>query len=176
MVLIDDPEDTVIGPLSQQKESLEKTYDFKLMQDSGHLTGYKVTSDELPEQSVVSKLWKHWSDPDNFTGKYGLEKDTPVLLYAMGDGNHSLATAKAIWEKTKEQAADKAEVMDDPRRYALVELVNLHDESLIFEPIHRVVFKLSAGVDICEKMKSYFGEQVCVRRSYKRNNHESNGQ
>lgn len=157
MVLIDDPENAVLGPLSENREELEKAYDFKLMQDSGHLTGYKVTSDEL-EQGVIDAL-SGLADPAGFTSKYGLPEGTPVLLYAMGDGNHSLATAKSIWETTKAEAGDPSSVMDDPRRFALVELVNLHDDSLIFEPIHRVVFKLAPGVDICESMKAHFGNR-----------------
>jgi hypothetical protein len=69
--------------------------------------------------------------------------DEPVLLYAMGDGNHSFATAKIIWENLKRAAPDPAAIMNHPARHALVELVNLHDEGLEFEAIHRVVF----GVD-----------------------------
>jgi len=155
MVLIDDPEDTVIGPLAGNTDKLEKAYDFKLMQDSGHLTGYKVDDDGL-EAGVISAL-EALADGERFKNHYGVGDDQAVLLFAMGDGNHSLATAKSIWETTKEEAGDVAAVMNDPRRYALVELVNVHDDSLVFEPIHRVVFHLSKGVDICEKMKSYFG-------------------
>ena len=73
----------------------------------------------------------------------------------MGDGNHSLATAKAIWEDVKDNAIDKQAIMQDPRRYALVELVNIHDESLDFEAIHtRVLFNLNK--DIVKEMKTYF--------------------
>jgi hypothetical protein len=74
-----------------------------------------------------------------------------VLLFAMGDGNHSLATAKAIWEKNKAQVG-----MDHPSRYALVEIENVHDEALEFEPIHRVLFGLKK--DVFAEMKAFFGE------------------
>ncbi|EXI93060.1 MAG: hypothetical protein AW12_00136 [Candidatus Accumulibacter sp. BA-94] len=68
--------------------------------------------------------------------------DEPVLLYAMGDGNHSFATAKIIWENLKRTASDPAAIMNHPARHALVELVNLHDEGLEFEAIHRLVFQV----------------------------------
>ena len=86
--------------------------------------------------------------------KYGLKPGTPVLLYAMGDGNHSLATAKTIWEKTKEEAADKTAVLASPLRYALVELVNLHDDALNFAPIHRIIFDTAPGRNLIEEMKA----------------------
>ena len=156
MVLIDDPEDTVIGPLTGNRDKLETVYDFNLMQGSGHLAGYAVTDTSL-EDGVVSAL-ENLADAENFTKKYNLPDGTPVLLFAMGDGNHSLATAKAIWEKTKEQAADKEAVLNEPTRYALIELGNLHDETLVFEPIHRALFGLEQ--DIMEQMKAYFGENA----------------
>jgi hypothetical protein len=150
MVLIDDRADSVIGPLTKNKAKLQKLYDFELMLGSGHLAGFKVENPRL-EKSILDGL-RALADPKNFMKKYGLKPSAPVLLYAMGDGNHSLATAKTIWEKTKEGAADKTAVMRSPHRYALVELVNLHDAALIFEPIHRVLFDLAPGGDIVEEM------------------------
>lgn len=134
LVLIDDPNHTVIQPLTAAKSELEKLYDFDLMLDSGHLSGYAVNA-EL-ENQVVEAL-RALADPETFATKYGIEKDQPVLLFAMGDGNHSLATAKAIWEKMKPEVG-----MDHPSRYALVEIENVHDDGLEFEPIHRVLFGL----------------------------------
>lgn len=75
------------------------------------------------------------ADPKRFRAHYGVGEDKGVLLFAAGDGNHSLATAKSIWEKIKAQAGP-----DHPARYALVEVENVHDEGLVFEPIHRVLF------------------------------------
>ncbi len=141
MVLIDDPQDTVIGPLSARKGSLKKLYDFGLMMDSGYLTGYRVDDANI-EKGVVAAL-QALADPGAFAAAHGLQPGTPVLLYAMGDGNHSLATAKTIWEKTKEEVKDPKSVMRSPLRHALVELVNLHDRALVFEPIHRVLFDLA---------------------------------
>ncbi len=160
MVLVDDPDDTVIGPLTSAKGNLEKVYDFDLMLDSGHLTGYRVNDEQL-EKGITDALGA-LGEPEKFASRYGLSSDMPVLLYAMGDGNHSLATAKAIWETAKEEASDKATVMDSPLRYALVELVNLHDESLVFEPIHRVLFELKEGRDPAFEMQKAFGDRCTV--------------
>ncbi len=147
LVLIDDPNRTVIEPLAAAKNRLEKLYDFDLMFDSGHLTGYAVNEDL--ENKVVGAL-RGLADPEAFAAKYEIGKDEPVLLFAMGDGNHSLATAKAIWEKVKPQVG-----MDHPSRYALVEIENVHDEGLEFEPIHRVLFGLKQ--DLFAELEKYFG-------------------
>jgi hypothetical protein len=154
MVLIDDAGDGVIGPLAAHKVELEKLYDFELMMDSGSVSGYRLTSRDL-EDGVVRGL-RALADPAAFAARYGLKKDAPVLLFAMGDGNHSLATAKTIWEKTKESARDEAAVMRLPTRHALVELVNLHDEALVFEPIHRVLFGLAPEKDLIADMERYY--------------------
>ncbi len=138
LVLIDDPNRTVIEPLRAAKSKLEKLYDFDLMLDSGHLTGYAVNSEF--ENKIVEAL-RGLAKSEIFASKYGIDSKNPVLLFAMGDGNHSLATAKAIWEKIKPQVG-----IDHPARYALVEIENVHDEGLEFEPIHRVVFGLKKSL------------------------------
>jgi uncharacterized protein (DUF1015 family) len=113
------------------------------MMDSGRLTGFGVGEKKL-EQGILQAIGK-LAEPATFCQKYGLPAGTAVLLFAMGDGNHSLATAKTIWEKTKQSAAEKRAVRTSPLRHALVELVNLHDPALVFEPIHRVLFGLAPG-------------------------------
>jgi len=148
LVLIDDPQGTVIEPLGAAKNTLEKLYDFDLMFDSGHLTGYAVSAKF--EDQVVEAL-RGLAKPETFAAKYGIGAGQPVLLFAMGDGNHSLATAKAIWEKVKGQVG-----MDHPSRYALVEIENVHDDGLEFEPIHRVLFGLKK--DLLVELKKTFGE------------------
>lgn len=166
MVLLDDPDKTVIEPLFDQDPEL--LYDFDLMMDSGNIKGYKIDS---PTQidSVAQSLEK-LIDPDLFQKKYGVEEQA-VMLFAMGDGNHSFATAKAIWEDLKSKADDPADVMDHPARYALVELVNVHDEGIEFEPIHRVVFNievkamLGAMQQFFEADGSSFAHQVFDTRS-----------
>ena len=154
MVLIDDAENLVIGPLTAQKAGLKELYDFELMMGSGRLNGYRVDDMSL-ETGVVSGL-QALANPEVFAVKYGLKPGTPVLLYAMGDGNHSLATAKTIWEKTKEKAEDKNAVLRSPLRYGLVELVNLHDRALVFEPIHRLLFDLAPGRNLIGDMERYY--------------------
>ena len=150
MVLIDDPEQTVIEPLFE--EALVKVYDFELMQGSGALRGWKVDQPALLGQ--VASALAALAEKERFQQRYEVEDDE-VMLYAMGDGNHSFATAKAIWEQLKSAAADPAEVMDHPARYALVELVNVHDPGLEFEAIHRVVFNVSVD-DLLEKADQYY--------------------
>ena len=152
MVLIDDPQCTVIEPLFNQQ--LETLYDFDLLENGGHLHGYRVDQPQLINQ-VVAALEK-LADPVAYRAKY--QVDDAVMLYAMGDGNHSFATAKAIWEKLKAEATDPAAIMDHPARYALVELVNIHDPGLEFEPIHRVLFDIDAE-QLKSQMSSFFAER-----------------
>jgi Protein of unknown function (DUF1015) len=133
LVLIDDPQRTVIEPIGAAKDRLTSLYDFDLMLDSGHLAGYAV--DDIDLENGVSAALRQLADPQTFAAKYALTPDRPVLLFAMGDGNHSLAAAKAIWEKIKPAVG-----MNHPARYALVEIENVHDDGLEFEPIHRVLF------------------------------------
>ena len=146
MLLIDDPEKTVIEPLAE--DAGEKLYDFDLMQKSGHLTGYRLSREKQKEvQNKIAAL----ADPKRFAEKY---PGKAVLLFAVGDGNHSLATAKTCWENLKKSLTPE-ERETHPARFALVELVNLHDSSLEFEPIHRVVF----GVEpekLLEALKAYY--------------------
>ena len=148
LVLIDDPRCTVIEPVGQAKSSLTKLYDFELMAGSGHLEGYLLDDPSL-ETSVIHAL-EHLADPSVYYQKYNLPAGQSVLLFAMGDGNHSLATAKAIWEQIKPQVG-----MHHPARYALVEIENVHDVGLEFKPIHRVLFNLQQ--DIYSAMHAYFG-------------------
>ena len=150
LVLIDDPNRTVIEPVSAAKSRLEKLYDFDLMLGSGHLAGYAV--DEELEDRVIRAL-RGLAEPDTFAAKYGIDQNQPVLLFAMGDGNHSLATAKAIWESMKLQVG-----MDHPSRYALVEIENVHDDGLEFEPIHRVLFGLKK--DLFAELERTFGANL----------------
>jgi hypothetical protein len=149
LVLIDDPQRTVIEPLVNAKPNLEELYDFELMLGSGHLRGYGVN--ESLENKVIACL-RGLAKPELFASKYGVGMEKPVLLFAMGDGNHSLATAKAVWEKMKPQVG-----MEHPARYALVEIENVHDEGLEFEPIHRVLFGIKR--DLFDALKCYFGDK-----------------
>ena len=147
LVLIDDPEHTVIGALEKARSEMARLDDFDLMLGSGHLTGFAVTPSL--EDQVVTTL-RALAQPNSFSARYKLPGNDPVLLFAMGDGNHSLATAKAVWEEIKPEVG-----MDHPARYALVEIENVHDEGLQFEPIHRVLFGLTR--DIYTALSTYFG-------------------
>ena len=146
MVLIDDREDKIFSYLSENRNNYQKIYDFNLMQGSGSLKGFLINKQgEEKIQSVFTSL----GDAQEFKKKYVLPKDLPPLLFAVGDGNHSLATAKSIWEKIKDHVP-----ADHPARYALVEIVNIHDESLVFEPIHRILFNYPG--DILSEMQTYY--------------------
>ena len=135
MVLIDDALHTVIEQLQKQKNAMEPLYDFDLMADGGHIAGWRVAGD-LCAQVGAAMLFL-------LSGQQccrGVCREcAPPMLIAVGDGNHSLATAKACWEKIK-PALSERERRVHPARYALAELVNLHDGALAFEPIHRVLF------------------------------------
>lgn len=153
MVLIDDPGQTVIEPLFDAE--LKPVYNFELMQDGGHLKGWHVIQKELLSQ--ISNALEKLADLDRFQQRYEVD-DEDVMLYAMGDGNHSFATAKAIWEQLKKDAADPADVMSHPARYALVELVNVHDPGLEFEAIFRVVFNVDVK-DLLNSAEDYYRDQ-----------------
>ncbi|MFZ6031345.1 MAG: DUF1015 domain-containing protein [Chloroflexota bacterium] len=154
LVLIDDPERSVIEPVSQHCQALRRLYDFDLMMNGGHLTGYAV--DDLALEQTTMGALERLADAQSFAEKYDLPAGTPVLLFAMGDGNHSLATAKAIWEKIKRRVGP-----DHPARYALVEIENIHDEALAFEPIHRVAFNLQQ--DVLPALQDFFKGQCTYR-------------
>lgn len=131
MVLISDSKRSVIEPLAEKKESLEKVYDSPLMLGGGHVTGYLVDSESDKEDvnSALSAILDSL-DPKN------------PLLFAMGDGNHSLASAKSCWEDIKAGLSEE-EKKTHPARYALVEIENIFDPGLEFEPIHRAFFSIS---------------------------------
>lgn len=136
MILTDDPQRTVIEPLTACKDRMQPLYDFPLMERGGRVAGWLLGPEE---QAMVGKALQALADPDTFAARYDA-KDIPVMLFAVGDGNHSLATAKECYERQKRLTPeDRWPTL--PARYALCELVNLHDDSLQFEPIHRVVFR-----------------------------------
>ncbi len=127
LMLLDDPGKTVVEPLLARAGDLELLYDFPLMMEGGHVTGYAVT-DPRDIQGVYAALGLL---------KAGLKGEKP-LLYAVGDGNHSLAAAKTYWEELKPGLSPRGRE-DHPARFALAELQNIHEEALMFEPIHRLV-------------------------------------
>lgn len=150
MILIDDEKKDIIESLKNKVTDSDVVYDTDLMQKGGHIKGYKLSDEVINE--VVSKL-EELADKDNFEKKYDVT-DKGVLLFAMGDGNHSLATAKACYEKLKETMSEE-EYLNNPARYALVELVNLHSEALEFEAIHRVIFDVDVE-DLVKSLNEYY--------------------
>ena len=125
MLLIDDYKKTVIENIDESK--LKKVYDFDLMENGGHIEGYLIeNSDEIMNalSAMAGEL-----NPEN------------PLLFAVGDGNHSLATAKECWERKKQNLSD-SEKENHLARFALTEIVNIHDDALEFEPIHRILFDI----------------------------------
>lgn len=150
MVLIDDRDDELFTFLEEHSGTYKKIYDFELMQNSGTLKGSLI---DRQGEEKIKKVFAKLCDPHDFKQRYDLSKDLPPLLFAVGDGNHSLATAKSIWDKIKHEVPP-----DHPARFALVEVVNIHDESLVFEPIHRALFNCTA--DIVGEMRTYFRNSI----------------
>ncbi len=127
MILMDDVNNKVIGPLYDQKDELEKMYDFDLMMGGGSLRGYFIENEDLMK-STLSAL-------ASLPARDGMR-------FCVGDGNHSLAAAKTVWDLAKEGLSQE-EQKDHPLRYAMCEIVNIHDDGIQFMPIHRVLFKVN---------------------------------
>ncbi len=136
MLLIDDPAHTVM-PLAHSLCEQQPAYAFRLMIGGGEICGFRIPGKRT---EAISAALEALVTEEQMQARYG-EQGLAPLLFAVGDGNHSLATAKACYEELKEKLGDAA--LEHPARYALCEVVNLHDESLHFEPIYRVMF----GVD-----------------------------
>lgn len=150
MILIDDEKKKIIDDLKNEVTDSDVVYDFDLMENGGHIKGYKLNNDSMTK---VEEGLEALCDKEYFEKKYNV-KDKGILLFAMGDGNHSLATAKANYENLKKTMTPD-EYLNHPSRYALVELVNLHSEALEFEPIHRVIFDTDVNKLIEELYKYY---------------------
>lgn len=151
MLLCDDPQKTVIGPLAERKDRMTILYDFDLMEDSGHLAGWLLDGESVDQ---VARALQELCAPKAFRARYGLGEDQGVFQFAVGDGNHSLATAKECYERQKRLTSpEKWEEL--PARYALCELVDLHDPALEFEPIHRVAFHVK-GKELLEALLQAF--------------------
>lgn len=147
MVLIDDPDHTVIEPLAAQKQALPKLYDSELDFALGRIEGYFISQTRAEQvRQALSALYD----------RLQVQQGEHPMLFAMGDGNHSLATAKAYWEEVKQTLPPQAQATH-PARYALCEVVNIHDAGLAFEAIHRVLFHaggLDAVYRACQALQS----------------------
>ncbi|MBQ9680247.1 MAG: DUF1015 domain-containing protein [Ruminococcus sp.] len=152
LLLIDDPSRSVIEPLSGKKDGFKQAYGFELMKDGGHIDGYFLSDEAIAQ--VQDALEALIADKDD------------KLLFAVGDGNHSLATAKECYNQSKNPLA----------RYALVEVVNIHDESIEFEPIYRVMFNVDAE-DFIEKFSAYTDAHgTGIRHTYRCITPEADGE
>lgn len=131
MLLCDDPGRTVIEPVYEKRHALRPLYDIDLMLDGGHAAGWAIEDEDTLKQIAQALT--------------ALQEKLPEkgILLAVGDGNHSLATAKAHWMEVK-KTLPESEWENHPARFATVELNNIYDEALIFEPIHRVIFDSTA--------------------------------
>ena len=153
LVLIDDPTHTVVEPVAADRAALRPLYQTELMGGGGHVAGHAL-SDAQGEQ--VQRALQALADPQAFAARYAVPAGTPPMLFAVGDGNHSLATAKSIWEQAKATVG-----LQHPSRWALVEVVNIHDPALAFEPIHRLLFGVSD--DPRQALAEQFGPRLrCI--------------
>jgi len=151
MILIDDPQHTVIEPVANMLQGQAPLYSTELMKNGGSIEGYLINKECAPEafDSIFASLENLSEKSDGF-------------LFAVGDGNHSLASAKCHYEELK-----KAGLPCEKARYAMVEIVNLHDSGIIFEPIHRVVFNVDSA-----EILSYFKENGCSIDCETENSHK----
>jgi len=151
LVLIDDPEKSVIEPLAEGKSRFSKLYDFDLMLNGGHLEGFQVSDDQIEKQII--QAFENLIQPSKFHDRYQLSQKESPFLFAVGDGNHSLAAAKSVWDEIK-SSVNK----DHPAHFALVEIVNIHDDGIIFEPIHRLL--KGASQSLLPALTKFFANRI----------------
>ena len=167
LILADDVDHTIIEPLAEDAAAglLDKAYDFELMAEGGHIRGYRIDAEGGPMRRVAGALGKLLRD--------ALETYDAPFLFAVGDGNHSLAAAKAYWDEVKAKAKLLQATQDANNnvyenlyekektieycaaRYALVELVNLHSDAVLFEPIHRALYNTTPQT-VLDELGNYF--------------------
>lgn len=138
ILLMDNDDDSVLKMLGEKAKKSTSVYNGDLMMKSGHISGWFI-DDEENFQFLAAKLEELAARANS---RYNTEDKIP-FLFAVGDGNHSLATAKSVWEEYKELHRGDSDLMKHPARYALVELENIYDSGITFEPIHRVIFHSS---------------------------------
>ncbi len=150
IMLIDDREKSVVESVAERRDDLKKLYDFDLMLGGGHISGWLIDKKGIEDvMDGISAL----GDSELYRKKYGADGGGKLIM-AVGDGNHSLATAKACWEDIKKGLTED-EKKTHPARYALVELMNLHDPTLEFEAIHRVMFDVDPEA-VMAALKEYY--------------------
>ena len=149
LLLCDDEKERIIEPLTAKKAELPKIYDFDLMEGGGHIEGYLLQDTEV--EAINEAIAAYEAD---VLAKYEGSGKAP-MTYAVGDGNHSLATAKACYEELKAKCGAE-NVVNHPARFALVELENIYDEAQVFEPIHRLLTNVNVK-DLLENLQVEIG-------------------
>lgn len=154
MLLVNDADLSIVEKAGAAARKSSPVYDGDLMLDSGHITGWKI-QDEASLDSLYDSL-KQYAEKNT-------SSDGSTFMFAVGDGNHSLATAKAVWDEYKQkliaEGKSEEELKDCNVRYALVEIVNIYDKGLTFEPIHRVLFN-SKAVELYSFIQEKLGGKV----------------
>ncbi len=154
LLLCDDHDKVLIEPIAAKKGEFKVLYDCDLMEQGGHITGWLVPQEEVAKFNATLADYSA-----NVGKKYEGLKGEPVV-FAVGDGNHSLATAKSCYEELKKNNPG-VDLSNHPARYALVELENIHDPSQAFEPIHRVIFDTDT-----EKLLKDVEANICAEGGY----------
>ena len=165
LLLIDDKEDRLIPSLGEIARKQTPLYETALMMNSGAVTGWALDSGEA--LTVLADGLETLAGKSVARYGRGASGESP-FLFAVGDGNHSLATAKAVWEEYKKEHAGEAGLDNHPARWALVEAVNLYDPGISFEPIHRVIFGIEpsalletlSGIENLECILEFPGSRV----------------
>ena len=159
MLLADDAACTLIEPVGAAKARLPLLYDGELMLGGGHLRGWAVEDPALVAgiEAAVTAL----GDADAFAARWPGAAGQPPMTLAVGDGNHSLATAKAYWEERKAVLTPQQR-QTDPARYCLVEVCNVHSPAIRIEPIHRVLFGVGAE-QVCAALETWAAANtICI--------------
>jgi uncharacterized protein (DUF1015 family) len=152
LVLLNDPDKSVIEPLVAKSKKLPTLYEFDLMKNGGNIKGSFIG-----EKEDIDGIYQRLEAVDAKTD----------ILFSVGDGNHSLATAKTVWDEFKKDLSDE-DKKDHPKRFALVEIINLYDDGLAFEPIHRVVFGIDSNKLIGDLIRIFNVKNMDAKIFFKR--------
>lgn len=157
MLLVNDKKDMLVGGTGKSVKKNNPLYKGKLMSNGGEITGWEVSS-AADIENVTAAV--------NKIAEANASSDGSTFLFAVGDGNHSLATAKAVWEEHKKEliakGASEKEINESPVKYALIEIVNIYDDGLTFEPIHRVIFNIDNEALIAKLAEKLNGQTIEV--------------
>lgn len=159
LILFDDEKREIAEKLYENRENYKKVYDFELNMNGGKIEGYFI-----PESERLNEKFAALLDKERLINKYGTDDK---FAFAVGDGNHSLATAKAHWNKIKETLREDERKIH-PARFALAEFLNIYDEGIRFEPIYRYVKgvdteKFAKGLNFCGRYMIVTGKETIIK-------------